>query len=121
MPLDIWCPLCGEDDDLAGVRSNGDVTISSHGCGQIWTRWLVPRCPNCDGTDLETVLLAIVERSRGTHLSLEGTRMVQLGRGARPEADRDAASQPAQPAVARRAAQPGPGGATRPVNPAEPR
>lgn len=38
----------------------------------------VPTCQQCRGTDLQTVPLAIVEKSRGTQLSIMGTRPVRL-------------------------------------------
>ncbi len=41
-------------------------------------RDLAPSCPTCGGRDLETVPLAILEKSRGTQLSIVGTRPVTL-------------------------------------------
>lgn len=35
-------------------------------------------CPTCDGTDLQAVPLAIVEKSRGTQLFVVGNRIVHL-------------------------------------------
>jgi hypothetical protein len=35
-------------------------------------------CPTCDGTDLQAVPLAILEKSRGTQLSVVGIRIVRL-------------------------------------------
>lgn len=78
MALDIACPLCGEDEDLAGERSEGEITITCGACGQSWSRSLTPKCPTCAGEDLVTVPKAILERSRGTQLSVVGIQMVQL-------------------------------------------
>lgn len=78
MALDISCPICGERDDLSGRREDGVIAITCHACGQAWTRPVAPRCPTCGGDDLQTVPLAIVEKSRGTQLSVVGIRMVQL-------------------------------------------
>lgn len=78
MALDISCPLCGETENLSGDRREDVITITCGGCGQIWDRPTTPVCPECDGTDLEAVPLAIVEKSRGTQLSVVGIRIVQM-------------------------------------------
>ena len=76
--LDIVCPLCGEEDDLRG-ESRGDViAITCGGCGQAWDRPTTPVCPECGGTEIRAVPLAIVEKSRGTQLSVVGIRIVHL-------------------------------------------
>ena len=51
MALQIECPVCGEADDLIGNRH---------------------------GADLQAVPLAIVEKSRGTQLSMVGIRIIHL-------------------------------------------
>lgn len=78
MALEIECPVCGETDNLAGKRTDEAIAITCGGCGQIWDRPTTPVCPNCDGTDLQAVPLAIVEKSRGTQLSVVGIRIVHL-------------------------------------------
>jgi hypothetical protein len=77
MALDIVCPLCDEDDDLSGERSDDEITITCGRCGQSWTRSLTPSCSGCGGTDMVTVPTAILERSRGTQLSVVGIQMVK--------------------------------------------
>lgn len=47
-------------------------------CKLIWTRSLNPTCPSCGGRDLQSVPLAIVEKGRGTQLSVVGVRMIDL-------------------------------------------
>ena len=47
-------------------------------CGQKWDRPLSKSCRTCGGLDIQTVPLAIVEKSRGTQLSVVGTRPVDL-------------------------------------------
>ena len=47
-------------------------------CGATWQRSLDPTCSRCRGTDMQAVPLAIVEKSRGTQLSVVGTRTVHL-------------------------------------------
>ncbi len=78
MPLDIVCPVCDEEDDLIGRRADAEVHITCNGCGTTWVRPLRPACATCGGSDLQTVPLAIVEKSRGTQLSVVGLRMIQL-------------------------------------------
>lgn len=95
MALDITCPMCDESHDLSGVRDGDDITITCNACGQTWTRSVAPRCSRCDGDDLQTVPLAIVEKGRGTQLSVVGIRMVQLCRSCDGEAiDRWQANRP---------------------------
>jgi len=47
-------------------------------CGQQWERDLTPRCRQCGGTDMQEVPLAILEKGRGTQLSVVGTRSIHL-------------------------------------------
>ena len=78
MALQIECPVCGETNDLTGNRHDDHITITCGNCGQAWDRPTTPVCPACDGTDLQAVPLAIVEKSRGTQLSVVGIRIVHL-------------------------------------------
>jgi len=78
MALEIECPVCGETDDLTGERKGEGITITCGNCDQTWDRPTTPVCPKCDGTDLQAVPLAIVEKSRGTQLSVVGIRVVHL-------------------------------------------
>lgn len=78
MPLEIACPMCGESDDLSGVRSDDQISITCGSCGQTWDRSTSPACPSCGGDDLQPVPLAILEKSRGTQLSVVGIRIVHL-------------------------------------------
>ncbi len=76
--MSLSCPDCGESDDLAGVRDGDRIIVTCGTCGVSWERDPAPRCPVCGGSDLQGVPLAIVERSRGTQLSVVGTRTVNL-------------------------------------------
>lgn len=78
MVLDISCPICGEAEKLTGRRRPDHIDISCASCGQTWARPTAPRCAQCGGDDLQEVPLAIVERSRGTQLSVVGIRIVHL-------------------------------------------
>lgn len=76
--MDLTCPGCGEAEDLSGTRHDEGIELTCGRCGHRWTRDLIPSCPTCGGADVETVPLAIVEKSRGTQLSVVGTRPVVL-------------------------------------------
>lgn len=76
--MNLSCPECGEVDDLAGVRDGDRIAITCGACSASWTRDPSPRCPECGGDDLQGVPLAIVEKGRGTQLSVVGTRIVRL-------------------------------------------
>jgi Zn ribbon nucleic-acid-binding protein len=78
MSLEIACPSCGEEDNLKGTNADGRIHVECLSCGVAWTRGLAPKCETCGSEDLQTVPLAIVERSRGTQLSVVGTRPVTL-------------------------------------------
>ena len=78
MSLDIACPRCGEDDDLVGTTTDEGTALACCACNHQWMRATTPRCPTCGSDDLQTVPLAIVERSRGTQLSILGTRPIDL-------------------------------------------
>lgn len=76
--MNLSCPDCGEIDDLAGIRDGDRITVTCNACGRSWERDLTRRCPICGSDDLQDVPLAIVEKGRGTQLSVVGTRSVHL-------------------------------------------
>ena len=78
MALDIACPACGERDDLSGHGVDGERLLECGACETRWTRSSGTRCERCGSSDLQVVPLAIVERSRGTQLSVVGTRPISL-------------------------------------------
>lgn len=78
MALEITCPVCGEEEDLAGIRRVDHIESTCGRCGQVWDRSLTPMCHRCGGSDLQDVPLAIIEKSRGTQLSVVGIRVVHL-------------------------------------------
>ena len=77
-PLGTRCPSCGEDRELTGIRDEGVIKLTCGQCGHEWNRSLERTCPECGGHDLQGVPLAIVEKGRGTQLSVVGTRTVHL-------------------------------------------
>lgn len=78
MAIDIICPHCGEPDHLLGTRREDVIELACETCGATWTRDPSPRCPGCGGDDLVAAVAAIVEKSRGTQLSVVGSRVVHL-------------------------------------------
>jgi len=43
-----------------------------------WERDLTPRCPTCGRTDVHPAFEAVVEKSRGTQLSMQSARLIHL-------------------------------------------
>ncbi len=75
---DLQCAACGEAEDLTGVTTDDSIVVTCGSCAVSWKRDLSPRCESCGGADLQSVPLAIVEKGRGTQLSVVGTRTVRL-------------------------------------------
>jgi len=78
MTLGVSCPQCGESEQLFGKRRDDVIDLRCEACGERWIRPLARDCPRCGGDDMQTVPLAIVEKSRGTQLSVVGTRPIVL-------------------------------------------
>ncbi|NOX31764.1 MAG: hypothetical protein GXP35_17230 [Actinobacteria bacterium] len=77
---DVECPQCSETEDLSGTTTNDGIQISCHACNTTWMRDLDPRCDRCNGKDVEAAVKAIVEKSRGSQLSIVATQTVYLCR-----------------------------------------
>jgi hypothetical protein len=84
VPL-VTCPNCSEDEDLHGSTEGETITITCGECGCVWDRDLTPRCDRCGRTDVRKAFQAIVDKSRGTQLSIQSMRLVQLC----PECDQE--------------------------------
>jgi ribosomal protein L37AE/L43A len=76
--MDIACPQCGETESLRGTRSQDGIALLCEACGHAWNRDLTPSCKQCGSTDMQAVPLAILEKGRGTQLSVVGTRTIHL-------------------------------------------
>ena len=76
--MDIACPRCGESEALRGNRLDEGIVLSCEACGHSWNRDLAPSCKQCGGVDMQPVPLAILEKGRGTQLSVVGTRTIHL-------------------------------------------
>jgi len=74
----VACPRCGETDDLRGEPVDGGVQVSCGACGYAWLRIPGASCDRCGGTDVWKGLRPLLERSRGTQLSITGTIDVTL-------------------------------------------
>ncbi len=69
---DIVCERCGTDDHLRG-RPVGDlIELTCDSCAHTWVRDPSPSCPTCGGSDLEAAPKVIVEKSRGSQMSIQG-------------------------------------------------
>ncbi len=76
--MDIACPRCGEAEALRGSRDGDVISLVRESCDHRWDRGLTPQCSSCGGDDMQTVPLAILEKGRGTQLSVVGTRSIHL-------------------------------------------
>lgn len=75
---DLVCARCGEDDRLRGERAGDLITITCEVCGLVWDRDPTPSCPRCGSTDLRPAFQSILDKSRGTQLSIQSVRLVHL-------------------------------------------
>ena len=79
---EIACPRCGEQESLLG-RTEGPsgeetITVTCGSCDLEWERDLTHRCPTCGSDAVRPALQSIVEKSRGTQLSIQSLRVVHL-------------------------------------------
>ena len=75
MPL-VTCPNCDEDENLTGRTVDGVITVVCGECGAGWERDLTPRCDTCGRTDVRPALQAVLDKSRGTQLSIQSMTVV---------------------------------------------
>lgn len=74
--LEIICPRCSSEDELTGQPlDDGQIELTCASCRISWTRDPRPRCPNCGGDDLYHRPQVIVEKSRGTQMSIQGVHV----------------------------------------------
>ena len=80
MAIDISCPACGETEQLRGERRDNLIALVCECCGAEWVRdpGARPDCERCGGTDMREAVQALVEKSRGTQLSIQSFRQVWL-------------------------------------------
>lgn len=85
MSLDIRCPTCGEDEALIGSRDGEAILVTCESCDTTWQRDLTQRCPRCGSEDVREAVQAVVEKSRGTQLSMTSLNQVWLCPDCDPE------------------------------------
>ena len=80
MAIDISCPACGETDELRGERRDNLIALVCDLCGAEWLRDPAarPTCARCGGDDMREAVQALVEKSRGTQLSIQSFRQIWL-------------------------------------------
>jgi len=76
--MEVICPECGESKAIRGRRVDGLIRLTCERCDARWMRDPTPQCPTCGNFELRTVPLAILEKGRGTQLSIVGTRPINL-------------------------------------------
>lgn len=70
--IEVVCPVCGTDDHLHGTPVGEVILLRCAKCDVAWERDPRPSCPTCGGIDMVCVPEVLVERSRGTQLSITG-------------------------------------------------
>lgn len=78
MSTPVSCPNCGEEDELDGRTVDGAIVVTCGVCAVEWERDQTPSCPKCASTDVRPAFEAIVEKSRGTQLSMQSARLIHL-------------------------------------------
>ena len=79
---ELQCPACGETESLIGREKGELIEMTCETCDQRWSRDpnALPICERCDSDDMEGAVKAIVEKSRGSQLSIVATQVVSLCR-----------------------------------------
>ena len=76
MPL-VSCPVCGEDDDLAGRRDGEAILLTCGACGHEWNRDTRLVCRLCGSEDIEGIPTSTLsEAGRGEQRTPSGVRLV---------------------------------------------
>jgi len=70
---DIVCPCCGEAEHLQGQRLDELIRITCENCGSTWDRDPRQSCGRCRSTDMYPAPVAVIEKSRGSQLSIVST------------------------------------------------
>lgn len=80
MAIDIACPACGETELLRGEPRELLIALVCEACDAEWVRdpRAIPLCESCGGDDMREAVQAVVEKSRGTQLSIQSFRQIWL-------------------------------------------
>ena len=76
--MTLACPSCGETDQLRGTPDSAGISVVCEVCRFQWVRDPSPSCPSCGEGDQFSAIAAVIEKGRGTQLSVVGTRIVHL-------------------------------------------
>lgn len=74
----VCCPRCGEEENLTGETTDGVITVRCESCDLRWDRDTTPRCDTCGNDDVRPAFEAVVEKSRGTQLSMQSASLIHL-------------------------------------------
>lgn len=70
---EIVCSGCGTDEHLRGTpTTDGLIELTCDACRISFTRDPRPSCPKCLGFEMEAMPQVIVEKSRGSQMSIQG-------------------------------------------------
>lgn len=70
---EIVCIECGTDDHLSGTpHDDGLIELRCAACDVVWLRNPLPHCERCGGENMEAAPKVLLERSRGTQMSIQG-------------------------------------------------
>lgn len=78
--IEISCPNCQTDEHLRGSRQDPVIVITCEQCGLSWERPVAPYCSTCGSTDVVAHPVPLIERSRGTQLSITAMHIETLCR-----------------------------------------
>lgn len=75
MVTQIVCTACGTDDHLSGSPRDDDlIELHCSACDVTFTRDPRPSCPKCGGFEMEAMPKVLLEKSRGSQLSIQGVQ-----------------------------------------------
>lgn len=75
MAQEIVCTTCRTDDHLSGSRRDDDlIELHCSACDVTFTRDPRPSCPKCGGFEMEAMPKILLEKSRGSQLSIQGVQ-----------------------------------------------
>lgn len=75
---ELTCLRCETDEHLLGERTGDVIHITCTNCGLAWDRDPSPRCATCGSPDVRTISEPVIEKARGTQLSIVGVTTTYL-------------------------------------------
>lgn len=79
--MSVTCPACGEEEALQGRREGEMIAVTCQACSTEWIRDPNrPTCARCGSDDIISAPKAVVDKSRGTQLSVLATTTVHYCR-----------------------------------------